>query len=112
MTREPELVFDGACEPHARRGGLGEDPDANPWQRLRVTFDPRCQAPLLLVASFIARRAVEVRSARFDSNDGERQTFEATVRGRGRRLRTVERSLQSRAEVLDATLCPVVDGDR
>ncbi|MDN4171875.1 hypothetical protein QWY28_02855 [Nocardioides sp. SOB77] len=76
------------------------------WERLSVVFDPGCEAPLLLVASLMARRAVEVRSASLAEDDAGRLRFEALVRGRDRRVRSVVCALESRMGVLDAVVVP------
>ncbi|MEV7429937.1 MULTISPECIES: hypothetical protein [unclassified Nocardioides] len=76
------------------------------WERLSVVFDATCDAPLLVVSSLMARRALDVRSASLVEDDGGRLRFEAVVRGRDQRVRSVLCALQSRAGVLDAEVAP------
>ncbi|MBC9732844.1 hypothetical protein [Nocardioides marmotae] len=76
------------------------------WERLSVVFDSTCEAPLLLVSSLMARRAVDVRAASLAEDDGGRLCFEALVRGRDRRVRSVVCALESRMGVLAAGVVP------
>ena len=82
------------------------------WVRLRVEVHESCQAPLLLIASLMARRALEVRSASLvPAPEGGAMLFEATVRGRGQRVRSVARSLGARVGVLDVRVLALADAE-
>jgi hypothetical protein len=82
------------------------------WVRLRVEVHESCQVPLLLIASLMARRGVDVRSASLvpTPQDGG-ALFEATVRGRGQRVQSLARSLDARAGVLDVRVLALAEDE-
>jgi hypothetical protein len=93
----PEMIEEN---PHPAAGEA-------PWVRLRVELDRDCQAPLLLVSSLMARRALDVRSAVFTTEPSGRMRFHATVRGRGPRVTSVLRSLESRVGITGVEVIPI-----
>jgi hypothetical protein len=80
------------------------------WERLSVVIDRTCETPLLVVASLMARRALDVRSASLVEDAEGGFHFEAVVRGRDQRVRSVVCALESRAGVLSAAVTPVSAG--
>ena len=99
-----------AATPEAGASALAARAGEGDWVRLRVEVHESCQAPLLLIASLMARRALEVRSASLvPAPRGGGMLFEATVRGRGKRVRSVAQSLDARMGVLDVRVLALKD---
>jgi hypothetical protein len=101
-----------ATTPEAGANALAARAGEGDWVRLRVEVHESCQAPLLVIASLMARRALEVRSASLvPAPEGGGMLFEATVRGSGQRVRSVARSLDARMGVLDVRVLAPTDDE-